>query len=336
VTSKDIIIGFPHPPANGGPGSFQIRLEKAVKERGWTVVYPNSDITPDVILVVGGTRKLWWLWYNRHKGVPIVHRLAGLNWMHRQRKGIKAFSYAEIANFLMRIIRNSLADEVVYQSDFVEKIWRQKGGNTVACERIIYNAVDLSLFYPAKMMSDAPLKIICVEGVIDYSPYAVALLNTLAERMEGKSNYGGIILYGDFIDKGNADRLTRGIEFRGRVPRNNMPEVYRDGVFLSLDVNAACPNTVIEALASGIPVIGFDTGALKELVPSGAGEVVPYGSDPWLLEFPDIGALVLAFEKISHNWLNYSIMARKTAEQRFGLENMAEEYLKVFQKMIKK
>lgn len=329
-------IGFPHPPANGGPGSFQIRLEKSIRDKGWAVTYPDSGIVPDLILVVGGTRKLIWLWRNRRNGVPIVHRLAGLNWIHRRRRGgVRLFCYAEIANWITRIIRNWLADEVIYQSHFVEELWRSKVGKTAAGEQVIYNAVDLSVFSP-RSTPGAPLKIICVEGVIDYSSYAVPLLNDLAKRLEGKKNYGGITLYGDFLDKRRAGTLARGIEFRGKLPRDKMPEVYRDGVFLSLDVNAACPNTVVEALASGIPVIGFDTGALRELVPSGAGEIVPYGSDPWRLEFPDVDALARAFEKISHSWPNYSLMARKTAEQRFEIDHMVEEYLKVFQKALKK
>ena len=44
------------------------------------------------------------------------------------------------------------------------------------------------------------------------------------------------------------------------------------------------PNSVIEALACGLPVVSFDTGALPELVTPGAGRVVAYGGDPWRLD----------------------------------------------------
>ena len=50
------IIGFPHPPQKyGGPGSFQSRLETALKEEGWQVVYADDEILPDAVLVVGGS-----------------------------------------------------------------------------------------------------------------------------------------------------------------------------------------------------------------------------------------------------------------------------------------
>ena len=59
----------------------------------------------------------------------------------------------------------------------------------------------------------------------------------------------------------------------------------------SAEVNPPCPNSVIESLACGLPVIGFDSGSLKELVTDDAGCIVPYGSNPWKLETPDISAL---------------------------------------------
>ena len=46
----------------------------------------------------------------------------------------------------------------------------------------------------------------------------------------------------------------------------------------------------MEALACGMPVVSFDTGALPELVTQDAGRVVAYGADAWRLEPPDIAA----------------------------------------------
>ncbi len=67
------------------------------------------------------------------------------------------------------------------------------------------------------------------------------------------------------------------------------PEIDRSAHMLfSADLNAACPNSVIEAMACGLPVAGFDTGALNELIVGDAGRLVPYGGDPWRLEKPDI------------------------------------------------
>ena len=62
-------------------------------------------------------------------------------------------------------------------------------------------------------------------------------------------------------------------------------------LLFSAEVNPPCPNSVIEALACGLPVVGFDTGSLSELVQGDAGRLVPYGADQWKLQKPDIPML---------------------------------------------
>jgi glycosyltransferase involved in cell wall biosynthesis len=106
-------------------------------------------------------------------------------------------------------------------------------------------------------------------------------------------------------------------------------------IYLSLDINPACPNTVIEALACGSPVVAFDTGSLKELVPAGGGIIVPYGSDPWKLGYPDVDALVDAILKVKMNYAYYSANARKVSEERYSIKDMTGKYLEVIKKLVK-
>jgi glycosyltransferase involved in cell wall biosynthesis len=84
---------------------------------------------------------------------------------------------------------------------------------------------------------------------------------------------------------------------------------------------------VIEALACGLPVLAFDTGALAELVQDGAGIVVPYGADHWRLEDPVIAPLASACVEVLQNNPVYRKNARMRAETAFDLEPMVEAYL---------
>ena len=318
------VIGFPHPPQkHGGPGSFQSRLELCLKNLGWSIVYPEDNVLPDVILVVGGTKKHKWLKICKKAGVRIVHRLDGMNWLHRVKKmPLKQKLLAEVRNRMTAKIRRKWADHIIYQSQFVKEWWEKVEGPTKVEHSIIPNAVDLSVFKPKE--SSKPAKLICVEGTIDYSPFALDTLEFLA----GAFPQLEVEIYGNIEDKSLMDKFPV-LNFKGSISRDKIHEVYNNGIYISLDVNAACPNTVIEALASGIPVVGYDTGALKELISENGGGAVSFGSDPWKLQNPDLNNLKLGIEHILENFEEYCVNARKLAEDKYSIDLLTEKYIKV-------
>jgi glycosyltransferase involved in cell wall biosynthesis len=118
------------------------------------------------------------------------------------------------------------------------------------------------------------------------------------------------------------------LRWAGSVPREQIPEYDRSAHLLfAADIHPACPNAVIEALACGLPVVGFDTGALKEIVDAQSGVVVPYGADPWKLEQPDFEALARGVEVVLDDIDAFRAGARRRAESYFGLGNMVDSYL---------
>jgi glycosyltransferase involved in cell wall biosynthesis len=120
------------------------------------------------------------------------------------------------------------------------------------------------------------------------------------------------------------------IAWAGSISPENIPFTDRSAHLLfSADLNAACPNSVIEALACGLPVISYDTGALKEMVVGNAGKVVPYGSDYWKLELPRVGPLAQAAVEILSNLQLYHEGAREHAIKEFDLNRIAKQYFEV-------
>ena len=118
------------------------------------------------------------------------------------------------------------------------------------------------------------------------------------------------------------------LSWAGLVESSSIPALDRSAHLLySADINAACPNSAIEALACGLPVAAFDTGALAELIQGDAGRVVPYGGDPWRLDPPDVAALAEAALEIVSQPERFRPGARRRAEQAFGLDSMVESYL---------
>lgn len=117
-TIKNICL-WPKLESLGGPTSFQRRLMAGLQARGVEVHHNPEDPECQVILLIGGTRHLGVLWRARRRGVRILQRLDGMNWLHRRRfMGVRYALRAEYANLNLAFIRRFLADGVIYQSRF--------------------------------------------------------------------------------------------------------------------------------------------------------------------------------------------------------------------------
>ena len=335
----------------GGMVSFQYKLAEGLAARGVEVTYDLNDPDLTAVLIIGGTRRILPLMRARQRGVPIVQRLDGMNWVHRIRPtGMRHFLRAEYGNLLLRIIRRQIATRIVYQSEFSRSWWERQAGSTPVLNTVIYNGVDLAAYHPegAQDRPTQSYRILLVEGSLmgGYEAgleVAAGLAAGVAGRIcEPDSNLENrpveLVIVGKVAPELQARWTERmgemsttipvQIRWAGLVPRNDIPQIDRSAhVHYSADVNAACPNSVIEALACGLPVVAFDTGALPELVAGNSGRVVPYGTNPWRLEAPDVPALVRAAEEVLNGQVIFRQAARKRAEAIFGLDQMVEAYL---------
>ncbi len=320
----------------GGMASFRLKFEQGLRARGVEVTH-DLNAGAKSALVIAGTRSLVSLWRAKRRGVILVQRLDGLNWVHRKRRtGLKHFIRAEYGNFILAFIRRHLASRIIYQSAFSHEWWERKYGKTRVPFTIIHNGVDLQTYSPAESPAPAPpYRLLLVEGSLGGGyemglDNAIALVETLNETHALPVR---LCVAGKISDSHRArvEAKTRiKIEWLGAVPRENIPNVMRSArLFFSADLHPACPNAVIEALACGLPVVAFDTGAVKELVIGESGRVVPYGADSWNIEPPDLPALANAAHEILQNHAHFSKSARLHAEKALGLDAMTDAYLDV-------
>lgn len=325
-------ISFPSPRLKGGPGSFQARLVAGLEAAGHQISYSIDESKADAIFVISATRKLKQLYSQSRRGTPIVQRLDGLNWLHRRlstRRGWRDFVYSETANWNINFVHSFLSDTVVYQSRFVESWWKRSGWRQPKSTAIVHNGVRLDEFFPKR--PSAEISLVCLEGNLDYSPYSAELLNDLYVRLQGRIK---LVLYGNFYYAHQKKKLNPAIDYRGVLSAEKVSDALQNSIYFSLDVNAACPNTVVEALACGSPVVGFDTGALRELVPPDAGCIVPYGGNPWKLEYPSVDQLVDSVLNIRERWDVYSQAARAIAESRYDINHVVQRYITIIEKLI--
>lgn len=326
----------PRPQGVGGVATFREKFEQALRARGFQVEY---DLTQpiDALLILGGTHRLMDLWRLRRRGVRLVQRLDGINWVHRRKyTGWKHFLRAEYGNFILATIRRYLAHHIIYQSRFSQWWWEAWYGPTPVGSTIVHNGVDLQTYSPQgphERPSDR-WRILIVEGSFG-GGYEMGLWNAigLLQGLQARGERVELQVAGqvDADLRRRAEAKAGGsILWAGVVPRAQIPYLARSAhVFFSGDLNAACPNSVIEALACGLPVVAFETGALPELVIGDAGRLVPYGGNPWKLEPPNLDGLVGAAQEILNDQERFRNAARAHAEAALSLDQMVERYLDV-------
>jgi glycosyltransferase involved in cell wall biosynthesis len=317
-------------------GSFRGRFTQGLIQRGIEVTYNLADIPYDTILVIGGTRNLAGVWRAKQRGVRVVQRLDGINWIHRKKiTGWRHFIRAEYGNFILSLIRSRLADQIIYQSEFSHQWWEREYGKSPIPWAVVHNGVDLERYTPVGE-GDPPHdydRILVVEGALGGGyetglETAIHLVERLCNAYNRKIELAVVGRVSAALEQEWISMTEIPVKFTGQVPNEVIPEIDRSAhVQYAADINPACPNSVIEALACGLPVASFNTGGLPEIVTEGAGQLVPYGGDPWKLDPPDIDGLAKAVISILEDQTGYRAAARRRAERAFGLDRMVDGYL---------
>ena len=320
----------------GGMVSFQARLSAGLRQRGIQVSGDARDGDFQAVLITGGTSDLPAILRLRRRGARIVQRLDGINWLHRRLPtGRRHFLRAEYGNRLLALLRARLVSHIVYQSEFVRGWWRDWFGAEHVASTIIHNGVDLAVYSPEgpQERPQGLFRLLLVEGSLQGGyetglETALALGEGLAARFPLELMVAGRVA--PDLQAASQARSRVPIRWAGLVPREAIPTLDRSAHLLfSADLNAACPNAVIEALACGLPVAAFATGALPELVSGDAGRLAPYGADPWTLERPDLPGLVQAAGELLEDQPRFRLSARRKAEQSFSLERMLDRYQQI-------
>ena len=132
----------------GGMTSFRLKFEAGLKQRGIDVTHNSSEATESV-LVIAGTRNLLPLWRAKRRGLRVVQRLDGINWVHRKKNtGLKHFLRAEYGNLILSFIRSRIATHILYQSEFSHRWWDDWYGKPNIPLSIVHNGVDLNIYNP--------------------------------------------------------------------------------------------------------------------------------------------------------------------------------------------
>ncbi len=177
----------------------------------------------------------------------------------------------------------SHVDHAIVGTESAGEVWRTKGYRG-EIDVIAQFGVDTELFTPADEQPNRPFTIGCVARLVPEKGIDV-LLRAVVQL--GDNAYvrivGGGPLRGELESLAASLGMAERVTFLDQIPSRDMPAQYRQ-----IDVLAVPsltrpnwkeqfgPRATVEAMASGVPVIGSSSGAIPDVI-ADAGLIVPEG-----------------------------------------------------------
>jgi glycosyltransferase involved in cell wall biosynthesis len=172
------------------------------------------------------------------------------------------------------------ADHVFFQSAFCKVGADRYYGEREGPWEVLHNPVDTERFRPDGARPRRPLTLLL--GGSQYQRYRlVAALETLA-RVRRERSDARLIVAGELSFAPDGPReaaaeierlgLAEAVDLVGPYAQRDAPELMRRAdLLLHTKYNDPCPTVVLEALASGLPVVHSASGGVPELVSGDAG-----------------------------------------------------------------
>lgn len=284
------------------------------------------EVQPDIVHIDEEpyNAAAWQMYWHAKR---IGARTVLFSWQNIARRYPPPFSWGE------RHVMNGI-DALIAGTESSAEVWRSKG-YTGRVAVIPQFGTDPALFKPGKSRPARPFTIGYFGRLIEEK--GVTLLLDAVAALDGDWRLlllGGGPLRQTLEERAKAlgigDRLT----FAPQIPSTQMPEMYHQIDVLVLP-SLTRPNwkeqfgrVLVEAMCSGVPVIGSDSGAIPSVI-GDAGLIVPEG---------DTAALTQAFARLRDNRSEYTRLAelgRQRAEANFTHRAVAEATVNLYRDVLR-
>ena len=304
--SAVIVLVGPLPPPSGGMANQTKQLARFLEREGARVriVRTNAPYSPRVVGNVRGVRALFRLVpYVRElkrslRDATLVHVMANSGWSWHlfaapalwtaRRFGVPVvlnYRGGDAARFFARSfgrVERTLrwANRIIVPSRFLKEVFEEFG---VTAE-IVPNIIDLERFRPAAAVNGSGPRILIarnLEPIYDIAT-GIRAFSLLRGEVEGAS----LAVAGTGPERRRLEALARelalgdSIRFLGRIDHEEMPGLYaRADIALNASLVDNMPNSILEALASGVPVVSTNVGGVPALVRDGEDAVLVRAGD---------------------------------------------------------
>ncbi len=309
-------------------GSVRLRreIEKRHKQNPYDLVYQNQQIES-----LGAPKKLT-------RSIPLAvrpdsHQAGELRWLIREWR--LAFRCQPAYNFF--VVAAIMAFRTLVQAVRIRRVSLLIAISTVFRDHIVHdyrfplektivitNPLRLERFESSQRPpADPPVVLVPTrlslrKGLEDIAPLARLLLERGVDvRMRvigGPSTWSDYTKLLDDLPRENA-------EYGGRIPPKEMPaELQRADIVLLASKYDPCPVSVLEALASGVPVVGTaEVGSIEAIDRSVAAEVAPGDVEGMAT------AIAEMLQRLRRSPAETRALARSEAERRFARDVVCEQ-----------
>ncbi len=312
----------------GGPSTFMknlydfLTLEKfKFLSRSWRIKKADG-----IFFLISYDKSI--LSYFKENNLPIIQRLDGIYYPSKHGK-----DYKELNEDIKDIYLN-YSSYVIFQSKYCkEQCFEMLGKLREDKYSIIHNGANNNIFYPDnKKQNDIPSAYNLVTTGnfrnIDMLEPIIYALDGLINKFQFNFNIIGP------IKNEKLKKLINNRPYITNIKKADLKEVSNilraADIFLYSHLNPPCPNSVIEAISCSLPVVGFDSGSMSELLFFARDLLAPV-SGKVFQEYEEFDPLALKY-KIEYSFKNFDLI-KERAQKYSGLYDFNEtgkEYLRLF------
>jgi glycosyltransferase involved in cell wall biosynthesis len=298
----------------------------------WHSFFQVRDFKPDLVHVFFGIPDGPIGWFlKRVYGLPYLISLRGADVPSDEVKRF-ARQYRILRPFIRWFWRD--ADALVAVSNGLREYAFQTTPDLPI--KVIPNAIELSEFTPPRQRAlNGTVRLLFV-GRFNAFKNVETLLKALGLVAAQNITNFELHLVGDGERRSSLERLvveqglTKRVRFLGWVEREKIVEHYRRAdLFVTATTWEGMPNTVLEGMACGLPVVATRASGLDELVTEGV--------NGYLVDINDPVALAERLADLIDNPYERQRMgkeSRKIAEREFAWDYITQQYVEIYQNII--
>lgn len=329
MKKNPIFIPFGRFTKIGGPGTFMRNFKVFLDNKSFS--YLDTPEKAKVIFFPVKYDLAVLKSIKRNKG-KVIQRLDGIYYPAKHQE-----QYLDLNKAIKDIYLN-YADFVIFQSHYSKKqCFTMFGKLKPEQYKVIVNGVDQRIFYPSAAKGNlmGPWRLITTGNFrnLDMLEPVVKALDQLREKMKLKFI---LTVIGPVRNEALNRLLLRPYIYHiSTASLSQIAERLREShLFLYSHLNPPCPNSVLEAIASGLPVVGFNSGAMKELLFFAEDLLADVSPDLFQrYESFDHQKLLAKIILALNNYQKYREIALAHSHLYF-FELCGKKYLKVFERFL--